>query len=223
VTDKLYRAEQTVSARQRDLNDAQDRVVYWQEELQRTAGLHGLTRRRREEHHRVASQIDFLTGVVEDHRQRLDYACRQLDELMSQEKAGVAFDQANSWRVERIRVLEHDLQEHWALAVLDSAKDGYPAAHGIHCLQAARNTIINHIETLADQSSPGIGRETPTPLDDPLRALADLDRAVTEAATKPALRLAEPRRALRVDVHTQYQQFVQAAHEPPAPSASIGL
>jgi hypothetical protein len=66
-----------------------------------------------------------------------------------------------------------------------------------------------------------IRSETPTPLDDPVRALADLDQAVTKAASKPALRLAEPPRPSRVDVHARRHAFIQAGYEPPAPSARI--
>jgi hypothetical protein len=44
VTDQLRRAEQVVAARQRDLDDAHDRLAHWQGEHDRTAGLHGLTK-----------------------------------------------------------------------------------------------------------------------------------------------------------------------------------
>jgi hypothetical protein len=56
-----------------------------------------------------------------------------------------------------------------------------------------------------------------------LRALADLDRAVTQAANKPALRLVEPRRIPRLDVHGRHHAFIQAGYEPPAPSVGIEI
>jgi hypothetical protein len=223
ATDQLRRSEEVIAARQRDLDDARDRLAHWQGEHERTGGLHGLTRQRREQHHRAANQIDFLAGVLEDHRQRLDHVCRQRDDLLARHANGVTFDQANWWRVERIHDLDDQLERHWTLAVLDAAKDGYPAAHGVHRLQAARNAILEQIETLADQSSPRVHLETATPLDDPLRALADLDRAVTDAATKPTVKLAEPRRTPRVDVHARHLAYIQADYEPPAPSAGIQI
>ena len=119
--------------------------------------------------------------------------------------------------------LHHQLERHWALAVLDAATDGYPAAHGIPRLQAARDTILEQIKTLPDRNRSTIQSEAPTPLDDPFRALADLDRAVTQAASKPALRLAEPPRPSRVDVYARRHAFIQAGYEPPAPSAGIQI
>jgi conjugative relaxase-like TrwC/TraI family protein len=223
VADRLGGAEQVIAARQRDLDDAEDRLTHWQGEHQRTGGLHGLTRQRRQQHHRAANQVDFLAGVVDDHRQRLDHAGRQRDGLLVQQEAGATFDQANAWRTERIRELHHQLERHWTVAVLDAARDGYPAAHGIPRLRAARGTILDRIETLPERNSLTIRSETPTPLDDPARALADLDRAVTEAASRPALRLAEPPRPSRVDVYAGRHAFIQAGYEPPAPSAGIQI
>jgi conjugative relaxase-like TrwC/TraI family protein len=223
VADELRGAEQVIAGRQRDLDDAEDRLAHWQEEHQRTGGLHGLTRQRREQHHRAANQVDFLAGVVDDHRPRLDHARRQRDDLLRRQEAAAAFDQANAWRVERIYDLNHQLERHWTLAVLDAARDGYPAAHGIHRLRAARDTIFEQIQSLAYQSGPRIHLETPGALDDPLRALADLDAAVTKAASKPALRLAEPSRTSPVDVYARRHALVSPGYEPPAPSASIQI
>jgi conjugative relaxase-like TrwC/TraI family protein len=223
VTDQLRRAGQGVGARERDLDDAHDRLAHWQGVHDRTAGLHGLTRHRREQHHQASNQMDFQAGVVEDHRQRLERARQDRDALLRQQDSRASFDQANAWRVEHIRMLDDELQRHWTLAVLDAARDGYPAAHGIQRLQAARNTILDQIEALAGQSVPRLRHEPPNPLDDPLQALADLDRAVTEAANKPAMRLAEPRHVPRVDVHSRHQAFVQSGYYPPAPSAGIEI
>jgi hypothetical protein len=223
VSDQLRRAEQMIASRQRDLDDAEDRLTHWQGEHQRTGGLRGLTRQGREQHHRAANQVDLLAGVVDDHRHRSDQACRQRDGLRVQQEAGAAFDQANVWRTEQIRELHHQLERHWTLAVLDAARDGYPAAHGIPRLRAARGTILDRIETLPDRNSLTIRSDTPTPLDDPVRALADLDRAVTEAASRPALRLAEPPRTSRVDVYAGRHAFIQAGYEPPASTAGIQI
>jgi conjugative relaxase-like TrwC/TraI family protein len=223
VSDQLRRAEQMIAGRQRDLDDAEDRLTHWQGEHQRTGGLRGLTRQGREQHRRAANQVDFLAGVVDDHRQRFDQTCRQRDGLLVQQEGGAAFDQANVWRAERIQELNHELERHWTLAVLDAAQDGYPAAHGVSRLRAARGTILDRIETLSERNSLTIRSETPTPLDDPVRALADLDRAVTEAASKPALRLAEPPRTSRVDMYAGRHAFIQAGYEPPAPAAGIQI
>jgi hypothetical protein len=223
LADELRRADQVIATRQRDLDAARERLAHWQGEHQRTGGLHGLTRHGRDQHRSAANRVDFLAGVVDDHRQRLDDAGRRRDELLGRQEAGVLFDQANAWRVEHIRNIEDKLQRHWTQAVLDAARDGYPAAHGIDRLQAARSTILTYIETQADSAGRVPPRETSSPLDDPLRALADLDRAVTQAANKPALRLVEPRRMPRVDVHGQHHAFIQAGYEPPAPSAGIEI
>jgi hypothetical protein len=223
VSDQLRRAEQVRAGRQRDLDDAEVRLAHWQGEHQRTGGLRGLIRQGREQHHRAANQVDFLAGVVDDHRQRFDQACQQRDGLLVQQEAGAAFDQAEAWRAERIHELNHELERHWTLAVLDAARDGYPAAHGVSRLQAARGSILDRIETLPERNSSTIQSETTTPLDDPLRALADLDRAVTKAASKPALRLAKPPRPSRVDVYARRHTFIQAGYEPPAPSAGIQI
>jgi len=96
--------------------------------------------------------------------------------------AGVAFEQANQWRVERIAQLDNQLDDYWAEAVLSAARDGHPAAYGMPRLHGARWTIIGHIETAANQTSPNSTLSTTPALEDPLRALADLDRAVIDAA-----------------------------------------
>lgn len=129
--------------------------------------------------------------------------------------------------------LEARLGDYWAEAVLDAARDGHPAAYGKSHLVSARQTIIDHIERLAEASPADRARQPTDGLGDPLRALADLDRAIKRAAAQPSLRLVEPpthrwpQRGLGVDMHQQHLVHQQhSAYEqlyPSEPSAGIEL
>jgi conjugative relaxase-like TrwC/TraI family protein len=223
---QIHNAKQVVAARQRDLDDTQARLAHWQAQHRATAGLGSLRPSRRDQHHHAGRQIEFLTSVAETGRQHLDQAHKEHQELLQRQTDGDAFDQANTWRHQRIRDLQHALERHWAQAVLDAAKDGHPGAYGAARLQAARHTIIEQVEHLADLPAPPPDRHPTTPLDDPLQALADLDQAIRQAADHPGPRPVQTRRAARPDHHSvpvQHQHLVHADHHPTAPSAGIQL
>jgi conjugative relaxase-like TrwC/TraI family protein len=225
VSEQLGRAEQLIAARERDLRDAQGRLDHWQNQQQQTAGVRGLTRSRRQQHHHAVRQVEFQGGAVEREAQRLDAARCEYRELRCRQAAGVAFDQANQWRQERIGSLEHQLQLYWAEAVLDAARDGYPAAHGTGRLQAAGETIVEEVELLGTRPARAHNEHQQTGREDPLRALADLDRAIKEAASTQAIRLSEQTRSRRsdpgVDIHIQHQLREQLY--PTTPSIGIEL
>jgi hypothetical protein len=108
--------------------------------------------------------------------------------------------------------------------VLSAARNGHPAAYGTARLRAARQTIIDHIETLNEQPAAGPGQPAATGLEDPLQALVDLDRVVTDAADRRVTpRLVKPTRADAISADLQHQHFVQAGYQPPAHSAGIQL
>ncbi len=228
VTDQVRRAEQEVAARERDLQDAQARLAHWQQQREQTAGLRGLTRSRRDQHHEAVYQAQFQAGVVERDAQRLDSARGEQQHLLRQQAAGVAFDQDHQWRHDRIGALEHQLELYWAKAVLDAARDGYPAAYGKHRLRTA--------------DTPSSTRSRPSPTDlppasrtsqairsttHPLRALADLDRAIVQAGERPGVTLVEPIKPHRhqmdpwpTDIHQQHMLHGQLY---PTEGPSIGI
>jgi conjugative relaxase-like TrwC/TraI family protein len=227
VSDQLRRAEQVIAAHERDLRDAQARLAHWQQQHDQTAGLRGFTRRRRQHHNHAEYEVQFQAGVVEREAQRLERARQEHQNLQSQQASGIAFDQANQWRQERIEALEHQLRLYWAKAVLDAARDGYPAAYGKQRLQATRQTIIEEIETLAD---PPVTRQPLQPgerIEDPLRALADLDRAIVEGSERPDVKVVEPIKPHRHrmdpwpnDIHCQHMLHQQLY---PTEGPSIGI
>ncbi len=229
VTDDLDRAEETIWARQRDLDDAGGRLAHWQAEYERTTGLRGLTRAGRDRHRAAGRQVEFQAGVVERETHRLEQAGRRRSDLLRQQTAGEAFDRANQWRTERLQDLDTHLALYWTQAVLDAARDGHPAAYGKHHLQAARHTIIDQIEDLPERSGPSQPEQDPHRIADPLVALRDLDRAIRDAAEQPALQLTEPARPHRhqpfpdlgLDIHQQHQAYQQLYE--PGPSIGIEL
>ncbi len=229
VTDHLRRAEQEVSARQRDLQDAQERLAHWQEQRDQTSGLRGLTKWRREQRHLAVKEVQFQGRTIEREAQRLDAARREHEDLLGRQAAGIAFDQDNQWRVQRITALEHQVDLRWAEAVLDAARDGYPAAYGKQRLQSARQAIVDQIETLADRPSRSQPHQPDGRLDDPMRDLADLDRAIVQAAQQPDLKLVEPikprrHRMDRWPQDTHYQHRLQEQiHRSDGPSIGIEL
>jgi conjugative relaxase-like TrwC/TraI family protein len=229
VVDQLRRVEQDVAVRERDLQDAQGRLAHWQEQQEHTAGLRGFTRARRDQQHAAAHQVQFQSGIVEQELERLDSARRQHEELLRQHAAGIAFDRANQWRHDRINHLEHQLDLYWANAVLDAARDGHPVAYGKQRLQAARQTIIEQIETVADRPAHGQPHQPGPQIDDPLRALTNLNRSVQQAAQRPDLQFVElprPRRQHRMDpwpnIHAQHIAYQHLQHSE-GPSIGIWL
>jgi hypothetical protein len=83
----------------------------------------------------------------------------------------------------------------WAQAVLDAARDGHPAAYGKARLQAARSTLIDQIEHLAEHPDHPKEEGQASPIPDPLVALRELDQAIKQAVEEPALRRVEPARS----------------------------
>jgi conjugative relaxase-like TrwC/TraI family protein len=227
MTGDLKLAEKAIRARQRDLDDARDRLAYWQTEYERTTGLHGLTRAGRDQHRTAGSQVDFQTGAVERQAKRLEEAGRQRDDLIRQHAAGEVFDRSNQWRAVRVNDLDTDLNLYWTQAVLDAARDGHPAAYGKQRLLAARHTLIEQIEHLSQRPTPSQQEEPANRIADPLMALRDLDRAIKEAVEEPVLHLVEPVRPHRyqpfpepgLDVRRQHRAYRQLDHAGP----SIGI
>lgn len=229
VTDQLHRVEQDVAARERDVQDARARLAHWQQQQEHTAGLRGFTRARRDQQHAAAHQVQFQSGVVEQELERLDSARRQHEELLRQQAAGIQFDRANQWRYDRINHLEHQLDLYWANAVLDAARDGHPVAYGKQRLHAARQTIVEQVEGMTDRPAPGEPHQPRPQIDDPLRALADLDRSVQQAAERPALPFVEPARPRRQhrmepwpNIHEQHIAYQHLQHSE-GPSIGIRL
>lgn len=74
-----------------------------------------------------------------------------------------------------------------------AALDGIGGLLGVESFPTSK-TIIDHIGNLAGNSAPGGQRQQAKALDDGLRALADLDRAISHAAQRPHLQLADPAR-----------------------------
>jgi hypothetical protein len=126
--------------------------------------------------------VEFQAGVVDQEVLGLAEAERQRDDLLRQQEAGAAFDQANQWRLECIESLEAHLKLHWSQAVLDAASDGHPVAYGTARLQAARNTLIDQIENLAAHPVTSQPEQPADSISDPLFALRELDRAIRKAA-----------------------------------------
>jgi conjugative relaxase-like TrwC/TraI family protein len=229
VTRELEGAVQTITACQRDLGEARNRLAHWQGEHERTTGLRGLTRGRRDLHRSAGRGVEFQAGVVDQAVLRLAVAERQRDDLLHQQEAGAAFDQSNQWRLEHIESLEAHLKLHWSQAVLEAARDGHPAAYGIARLEAARNTLIDQIENLTAYRATRQSEQPADSISDPLVALRDLDRAIRKAAEQHPLRFVEtahpqrhqPHHAHGLDIH--HQQQLYQGHSEPGPSVGIEL
>jgi conjugative relaxase-like TrwC/TraI family protein len=199
VGDQLRRAEQIIAARQRDLHDALARLDHWQTRYDATGGLHALRPGRRDQHHQAGRQIEFHTEAVQRNQERLNHAHRDHQDLLDRQADGARFDRDNAWRQPRITELHDHLDRYWAEAVLDAVRDGHPAAYGTARLRAARHTLVEQIERLADRPAPTPHRPTASPLDDPLRALGDLDRAIKQTAEQARHRLPTDRPVPRAD------------------------
>lgn len=225
VVEEIRRAEQTVAARQEDLHDAQARLAHWRNQAEQTAGLRGFTPSRRERHHHAMGQVRFQAGVVERETERLDTARREHQQLLRRQAAGEAFDQANQWRRDRIDTLEDNLRLYWAQVVLDAARDGHPGAYGKQRLKDARQLIVDQIETLTER--PVRGQPQPERgIDDPLRALVDLDRAISQATKRPDLRLVETIPKVgrqQPDAHWSHVQYQHILHEQMQPSEGMSI
>jgi hypothetical protein len=178
VSDRLAKAEAEVAVRERNLADAQARVQHWETVRDATAGIHGLTSSRRAQHREALASItsgNFWVGAYEREAAK---ARSDLESLQRQRADRVAFDRANQWRHDRIHQLEQNLNHHWTTAVLDAARDGYPNVYGPSRLKAVREDLINQVERL------GQPHNVCPRVSDPLRALADLERAMREHPPK---------------------------------------
>ena len=88
VSDRIANADATVRARQRDLADWEQRLGHWQDQQAATAGLRGLTRSRRHQHHQAASHIDTMTPNLERARHDLDQAVHRARPVHAPSKPG---------------------------------------------------------------------------------------------------------------------------------------
>jgi len=193
VSEHIRRAEEMLAAREADLRDAQARVAHWQEQAERTAGVRGFTRGRRQQHHSAEHQRETQTLAVERAARRLDDARAEHQQLLDRQAERAEFDRDNRWRHDRIETLEAQLKLYWAETVLDAARDGHPAAYGKQRLKEARQTIIEQIETLGERTTSGEHQpEAVRGIGHPLRALTDIDRAIRQAADRLDLHLIEP-------------------------------
>ena len=208
VSDRIAHADATVRARQRDLADWERRLGHWQDQQAATAGLRGLTRSRRQQHHQAASQVDTMTPRLERARHDLDQAIVERDHLTRQRTLSDQFDAANRWRVERIEQLDQQLAQHWTGAIIDAARDGHPTAYGTRRLQAARA----HLAT-----RPPSGSDTPAPA-----AISDLqllDQAIHDLVQQRARHLtARPRSLAGPTVHRQPEHAAHLDYAAPTPS-----
>ncbi|MGH9095380.1 MAG: hypothetical protein ACRDXE_09495, partial [Acidimicrobiales bacterium] len=207
VTDKIEAAQATVENRERQLAETTARLAYWQEQHVGTAGIRNLTPGRRRVHADAAVRITSAGMAVDRARQAVDDACYDLDHLKSQQAARVRFDGTNQWRLERVSQLDHQVDQQWTAAVVGAARDGHPHAYGTGHLRAARQALIAQINT-ADIGRTPAGH-APAFIGDPLQALADIDRAVTDATRVPTPQLAQ-----RLTAPAPIRPSVSLGHHP---------
>ena len=214
VSDRIAQADATVRGRQRDLADWERRLAHWQDQQAATAGLRGLTRSRRHQHHQAGQHIDTMTPNLERVRHDLDRAVLERDQFSVEQTRREQFDLANQWRVERIEQLDQQVAQHWTDAVIDAASDGHPTAYGTTRLQAARA----HLAARAPS-----GSETPQP--EAGRDLQLLDHAIRDLIQQRARYLAtRPRPPAGATLHQQSQHAAHVGHIPPTPSGpNLGI
>ena len=200
VTDQIARADTTVAARQRDVTEAENRLAFWQEREAATAGLRGVTPRRRDLHRDARRHVSFAGPAVDGARDRLETAVSDRNRLAVEDDAGRRFDQDNQWRVERIRQIPHEIDRQWTAAVVEAAKDGHPLAYGGQLLHVARRTLAESRD----------GQHTGRTVAPGVRAdLELLDQAIAqqEQAAKLAARSRQERPAApEVPLHQRMQQ-----------------
>lgn len=223
VADRMAKAEAEVAARERNWAHAMARVQHWETICDATAGMRGMTPSRRSQHREAVASVSSSEALAGMFEQDLLRARAALEPLQRQHADRVASDRDNQWRHDRIDQLEQTVSHHWTTAVLSAARDGHPNVYGPSRLKAARANLIGQVEQLGQ---PGHGAPA---INDPLRALADLDRAVREHPPTPLPRRdSSPRRQpTRPDIHRtrqMYQHFSQNQSVGPAPpSPSIDL
>ncbi len=201
------RADAAVRARQRDLADWEQRLGHWQDQQAATAGLRGLTRSRRHQHHQAAHHIDAMTPNLERARHDLDQAIHQRDQFTAEQTRREQFDLANQWRVERIEQLDQQVAQHWTEAVIDAARDGHPTAYGTQRLQAARAHLAARAPSGGDTPQPEAGRD-----------LRLLDHAIHDLVQQRARHLAtRARPPVGPSVH-QPEHATHLGYMPPTPS-----
>ena len=223
VADRVAAADAEVAARSQRLADANARLLHWEAIRDNTGGMRGMTPSRRSQHREAAASVTSCEALANMFEQVLARAQSTLDSLQRQQAARVAFDRENQWRHDRLAQLDQALNRKWTTAVLGAARDGHPNAYGPNRLKAARGDLISQVEQLGQRGSSALA------VNDPLRALADLDRAVREHPPTPRPRQANPprRQPTRLDIHRtrqMYQHFSQTKSVgPPPPRSSIDL
>jgi hypothetical protein len=203
VTAQIARADTTIAACQRDVTETENRLVFWQEREAATAGVRGVTPRRRDLHRDARRHVSFARPAVDAARDRLETAVSDRDRLAVEDDAGRRFDQDNQWRVERIQQIHHEIDRQWTAAVVEAAKDGHPLAYGGQQLYLARRTLAEFRDhyTAGRTVTPGVQAD-----------LDLLDRAVVQQgqAAKLAARARQERPAAP-DVPAAHQQV---QHQP---------
>jgi len=223
--DRIATADAEVATRSQRLADANASVQHWETIRDTTSGMRGFTANRRSQHREAAASVSSSETMASMFEQDLARCRAELEAFQRQQADRVAFDTDNRWRHDRIAQLEQTLNRHWTNAVLVAARDGHPNTYGPSRLKAARADLIDQVEHLGQ---PATARLAVT---DPLRALANLDRAVREHPPTPPARPANARtpwqQPSRPDVH-RTRQMHQHLSQPQSvgsapPSRSIDL
>ena len=158
----LASAEQTIRARQRDLDAARRSPGPLAGRTRRTGGLRGLTRSGRDQHHTPAARVEFqdAAGRTRSTSTSTRPDADTNDLLASSRRRTASTGPTNG--VTNASALDTSSTSYWAEAVLDAARDGHPAAYGNGRLASRPQTIIDQVETLAP-GPPDHSRSPPPP------------------------------------------------------------
>jgi conjugative relaxase-like TrwC/TraI family protein len=223
VTERLAASRAEMIECEDSVEKVKERLIFWQERHDGTAGLRRLSPTFRRMHAEAIVNIGATGAAVERAEAALAAANRRYERVRRQQADGVTFDRANQWRIQSIEHLQQQLDDHWTAATVSATRDGNPYAYGPQHLRTARQTLAAQID---DPRQLVVDSPLATTVGDPVQALIDLDRPVIDAARAPSLQpvarhQVQPAQGPGIQImheHAAHLGYTQAA---PTPSIQI--
>jgi hypothetical protein len=156
-----------------EVNYAEGGVDYARRCLNEVGSLARLSRSGRDERRSRVADLDRAKTRLEDAHTAADVASGTVARLERVEVACAHFDTINTWRRDRIAVIDSQLDDHWANAVTAAVQAGDPFVYGVGRLRRAHDTLSRRIADIDSQLPPDWATELE-------RSESDLARARRE-------------------------------------------
>jgi hypothetical protein len=153
VTHKFKAAQQAVAAARDDLNQAEQRADYWQQELNSISGWARLRASGGWRRDGARQMLRHTEQNLDYYRDQLDQRQHELTQLEAEQQAVQDFDHTQAWGYQRITYLDQRLDGHSTKVVVAAAQVGDPCAYGPDHVEQAYGTLLDRHGTRTNDAA----------------------------------------------------------------------